>query len=77
MRFFFVISGVFYLIGVIIFGAKIDDDDKWPENNNTDYKLGYSFVLSLIALLLEIVAGILMIVEGKGGGGGGSTKPSA
>ncbi|CAC5421102.1 unnamed protein product [Mytilus coruscus] len=67
-------TGVFYLIGVIVFGAKVD---KWPENATTDYKMGYSFALSIIALVLEIIAGVLMIVEGKGGGGGGGTKPSA
>lgn len=65
-------SGVFYLIGVIIFGAKVN---KWVENSTTDYKFGYSFALSIIAFLLEVVAGVLMIVEGKGGGGG--TKPLA
>ncbi|XP_063429179.1 claudin-18-like [Mytilus trossulus] len=67
-------TGVFYLIGVIVFAAEVND---WPENNTTDYKFGYSFALSIIALVLEIIGGILMIVEGKGGGGGGGTKPSA
>ncbi|XP_071161005.1 uncharacterized protein [Mytilus edulis] len=65
---------VFYLIGIIIFGAKVND--KWVEDAVTDYKFGYSFALSIIALLLEIVAGVMMLVEGKGGGGGG-TKPLA
>lgn len=63
---------MFYLIGVIIFAVKIDDDAKWP-----DYKLGYSFVLSLLALILEIVAGILMILEGLGFDGNIATNPSA
>lgn len=63
------------MIGVIIFGVKVDD--YWIDSNaaNIKYKLGYSFALSVVALVLEIVAGVLMIVEGKGGGGG--TKPSA
>ncbi|CAC5425566.1 CACNG5 [Mytilus coruscus] len=69
-------TGVFYLIGIIIFGAKVND--KWVEDAATDYKFGYLFTLSIIAFLLEIVAGVLMIMEGKGGGGGeGGTKPSA
>lgn len=62
------------MIGVIVFAAEVND---WPENAATDYKFGYSFALSIIALVLEIIGGILMIVEGKGGGGGGGTKPSA
>jgi hypothetical protein len=40
-----------------------------------DYKLGYSFNLSTVALVLEIIGGVLMIVEGKGGGG--KTQASA
>ncbi|XP_076098315.1 voltage-dependent calcium channel gamma-5 subunit-like [Mytilus galloprovincialis] len=69
-------TGVFYLIGIIIFGAKVND--KWVENAVTDYKFGYSFALSIIAFLLEIVAGVMMLVEGKGGvGGGRGTKPLA
>ncbi|XP_063429309.1 voltage-dependent calcium channel gamma-8 subunit-like [Mytilus trossulus] len=69
-------TGVFYLIGIIIFGAKVTD--KWPESATKDYKFGYSFALSIIAFLLEIVVGVLMLLEGKGGvGGGGGTKPLA
>jgi hypothetical protein len=40
-----------------------------------DYKLGYSFNLSTVALVLEIIGGVLMIVEVKGGGG--KTQASA
>ena len=40
-----------------------------------DYKLGYSFALSIVALVLEIIGGVLMIVEVKGGGG--KTQASA
>lgn len=58
-----------YLIGCIIFAAKWDK--YWNDTNVLDYKLGYSFALSIVALLLEIVGAVLMIVEGKGGGGGG------
>lgn len=43
-----------------------------------DFRLGYSFALSIVALVLEIIGGILIIVEGKsGGGGGGKTEASA
>ena len=52
-----------------MFAAKWDE--YYKDTLILDYKLGYSFALSIIALVLEIIGGVLMIVEGKGGGGGG------
>lgn len=61
-----------------MFAAKWDEYYKDDLIRNFDYKLGYSFSLSIIALVLEIIGGVLMAVEGKGGGGGGGkTQASA
>ena len=65
---------ILYLIGCIVFAAKFDK--YWINTATEDWTLGYSFALSIVALVLEIIGAVLMIVEGKGGGGG-STKPSA
>ncbi|KAK3608542.1 hypothetical protein CHS0354_042519 [Potamilus streckersoni] len=71
-----IVTGVLYLIGVIVFGAEFD---KYFISRNyltlMNYSLSYCFGLSIVALVFEIVAGVLMILDGKGGGGG--TKPSA
>lgn len=66
-----------YLIGVIVFGAEFKDDYQDPYDKNTnpsfgEYKLSYCFGLSIVALLLEIVAGVLMFLDSKKGG----TSPS-
>jgi hypothetical protein len=55
---------VTYLIAVIIFGAE------WPEITNPlyVYRLGFSFALVIVAFILALVAGILLIVDGKSGG---------
>ena len=58
-----------------MFAAKWDE--YYKDTVILDYKLGYSFALSIVALVLEMI-GVLMIVEGKGGGGGGGkTQASA
>ncbi|XP_033735208.1 uncharacterized protein LOC117323836 [Pecten maximus] len=65
------ITGVLLLIGCIVFGAKFDDRyiDQFPTNK---HKLSYSFGLALVASILEIVAGVFMLVDGLGKG----TSPS-
>ncbi|KAL3872780.1 hypothetical protein ACJMK2_035981 [Sinanodonta woodiana] len=71
-----ILTGVLYLIGVIVFGVKFDE--YFISRNSVtlvNYSLSYCFGLSIVALVFEIVAGVLMILDGKGGGGG--TKPSA
>jgi hypothetical protein len=74
--FLFSVSGVLYLIGVIVYGAKFDKDYIDPGSNNPtwgDFELGYCFGLSIVALILEIVAGVLIFLDSKKGG----TSPSA
>lgn len=65
------IPGVLYLIGVIVFGASFKDD--FIDLPITDYELSYCFGLSVVALILEIVAGVLVFLDSKKGG----TSPSA
>lgn len=62
--------GVLYLIGVIVFGVKFDED--YIDVTNSTYELGYAFALSVVAMVLEIVAGALVLVDSKSGG----TSPS-
>ncbi|XP_045185708.1 uncharacterized protein LOC123543700 [Mercenaria mercenaria] len=71
-----IVTGVLYLIGVIVFAAEFKDDFIDPGDSNPawgDYELSYCFGLSVIALILEIVAGVLAILDSKKGG----TSPSA
>ncbi|KAK7504583.1 hypothetical protein BaRGS_00004069 [Batillaria attramentaria] len=57
------VAAVCWLIAVIIFAAEFS-----VSGTSVD-KLGFSFALAIIALILAVVAGILLIVDGKGGGG--------
>ncbi|XP_045185698.2 uncharacterized protein LOC123543691 [Mercenaria mercenaria] len=61
-----IVTGVLYLIGVIVFAAKLKED-------RGDFELSYCFGLSVVALILEIAAGVLAILDSKEGG----TSPSA
>ena len=71
-----IVTGILYLIGCMVFATKFNE--YYIDIAVLDYKLGYSFALSIVALVLEIIGGVLMIVEGKGvGGGGGKTQASA
>ncbi|KAL8571720.1 hypothetical protein ACOMHN_060806 [Nucella lapillus] len=54
------VGGVCWLIAVIIFAVKFKD------TSITAY--GFSFALAIVSLILGIVAGILLIVDGKSGG---------
>ncbi|KAK7114870.1 hypothetical protein V1264_000854 [Littorina saxatilis] len=57
-------GAVCWLIAVIIFAAE------WPDwVGNVPDKFGFSFALAIIALIISVVAGILLVVGGKGGGG--------
>ncbi|KAH3853910.1 claudin-10-like [Dreissena polymorpha] len=64
-------TGVLYLIGVIVFGAEFNEH--FIEPYGSIHKFGFGFALSIIAMVLEIVAGVLLIVDNKKGG----TSPSA
>ncbi|KAJ8309593.1 hypothetical protein KUTeg_014467 [Tegillarca granosa] len=63
-----IVTGVLYLIGCIVFAAEWDKNYK--DTNTLDYFLSYAFGLSIVALILEIVAGVFLILEGKGKGVG-------
>ncbi|KAH9498907.1 hypothetical protein Btru_004996 [Bulinus truncatus] len=59
-----IVSAVTWLIAVIIFGASLHND----YNNDLDF----SFALAVCALVLALVAGILVLLNAKGGTSVGS-----
>ncbi|XP_045187973.1 uncharacterized protein LOC123545730 [Mercenaria mercenaria] len=62
------ITGLLYLIGIIVYGAKFGEDFVNPADSDPnwgEYKLGYSFALSVVALVFELVAGLLLILDAK------------
>ena len=56
-------SGVLYLIGCIVFAVNFKEH--YIDAVLLDCELSYSFVFSIIALVLEIVSGVLMIIDVK------------
>jgi predicted membrane channel-forming protein YqfA (hemolysin III family) len=59
------ISGLFYLIGVIFYGAKFVEDFIKPADSDPEwgeYKLSYCYGLSVAALVFELIAGILVFL---------------
>lgn len=52
-----------YLIGCIVFGTQWDK--YYKDTLVTDYALEYGFALSIVALILEITAGVFLIIETK------------
>ena len=67
---YYYISGVMYLIGCIVFAVKFKENYIDPVTR--DCELSYCFIISTIALVLEILAGVLMIIDAKKAG----TSPS-
>ncbi|OWF52974.1 uncharacterized protein LOC110447021 [Mizuhopecten yessoensis] len=65
-----IVTGALLLIGCIVFGAEFDD--LFIDKNLVKHKLSYSFGLAIVASLLEIVSGVLLLLEGLGKG----TSPS-
>ncbi|XP_046340451.2 uncharacterized protein LOC124121489 [Haliotis rufescens] len=64
-----IVTGVLYLIGIIIFGAEYGNGDKLRNTSiAVDGDLGYSFVFAVFAMLLEIVVGVVLLVTGLKGG---------
>ena len=59
-----------YLIGCIVFAVKFKENYIDPVTK--DCELSYCFIISTIALVLEIIAGVLMILDAKKAG----TSPS-
>ena len=59
------------LVGCIVFGVEFDDVyyDRGTGANYFEFWLSYAFGLAIVAALLEIVAGVLLILECKKGGG--------
>ncbi|XP_071079825.1 epithelial membrane protein 1-like [Haliotis cracherodii] len=68
-----IVTAICYLIAVIVFGAEFNDGDYGrPIPKGVNYKAGelaFSFGLAIVALLLEGVAGVLMLVDNKKGKG--------
>ncbi|KAK7462530.1 hypothetical protein BaRGS_00038415 [Batillaria attramentaria] len=62
------VTAICYAAAVFIFNSESNENVLRPE----DYKLGFSFDLAIIALVLEAITGVLLIVDGKGG----STSPA-
>ncbi|XP_046340447.1 uncharacterized protein LOC124121483 [Haliotis rufescens] len=66
-----IVTGVLYLIGIIIFGAEYGNGDKLRNvvgTTTVDGDLGYSFVFAVFAMLLEIVVGVVLLVTSLKGG---------
>ncbi|CAL1543860.1 unnamed protein product [Lymnaea stagnalis] len=59
-----IITSMFWLIAVIIFGAKFELDDEVSGPDSGDH-LGFSFGLAVAALGLELIVGVLMLLEAK------------
>ncbi|XP_059156715.1 uncharacterized protein LOC131941459 [Physella acuta] len=57
-----IFTALFWLIAVIIFGAKYELDDEVSGPDSLD-RLGFSFGLAVAALGLELIVGILMVLE--------------
>lgn len=55
------------LVGCIVFGVEFDD--VYYDRGTVEFWLSYAFGLAIVAALLEIVAGVLLILECKKGGG--------
>ncbi|CAG2250925.1 unnamed protein product [Mytilus edulis] len=58
-----IVTGILYLIGCIVFGTQWDK--YYKDTPVTDYALEYGFALSIVALVLEITAGVFLIIETK------------
>ncbi|XP_067681081.1 uncharacterized protein [Haliotis asinina] len=52
------VSGVFILLGCIVFGAKREDTDLFPT-----YSIGWSYALTIIGSLLYLATGIVLLVD--------------
>lgn len=65
------VTGVIQLIGCIVFGVEFDDVyyDRTVGGAKWEFWLSYAFGMAIVAALLEIVAGVLLILECKKGGG--------
>nr|XP_022330142.1 uncharacterized protein LOC111128677 [Crassostrea virginica] len=65
------LTGVIQLVGCIVFGVEFDDVyyDRGTGASYWEFWLSYAFGLAIVAALLEIVAGVLLILECKKGGG--------
>ncbi|XP_046548099.1 uncharacterized protein LOC124258069 [Haliotis rubra] len=66
-----IVTAICYLLAVIVFGAEFDNGYYHQPITRTVKigELGFSFGLAIVALLLEGVAGVLMLVESKKGKG--------
>lgn len=60
------VSGICWLIAVILFGAEFDNT--YDRYNFDDPSLHYSFGFAIITFLLQLAAGIVLLLTNKGGG---------
>ncbi|KAK6982062.1 epithelial membrane protein 1 [Biomphalaria glabrata] len=58
-----IFTAIFWLIAVIIFGAKFEDDSDVSLNGSK--RLGFSFGLAVASLGLELIVGVLMILVSR------------
>ena len=58
-------SAVCYLVAVVVFAVRFDD----TYGPSSLREFGTSFILAIAALVLEVVAGVLIIADNKKGGG--------
>lgn len=72
----FLFAGILFLIACIVFGVKWNKyfDDVYAFGHLTvDHYLSYAFGFAVIGAVLEIVSGVLCIIEAKKGGGTGAS----
>ncbi|XP_046548107.1 uncharacterized protein LOC124258079 [Haliotis rubra] len=62
------LTGACYLVAVIIFGTNFDDGFFSYVGGGIlrEGEFGFSFGFAIVALILEIVAGVLILLDGKG-----------
>ncbi|KAK7089607.1 uncharacterized protein [Littorina saxatilis] len=66
-----IFGSVCWLVAVVVFGVKFDDTfDTFPYDDPT---LQYSFILAVVVVAVELVAGILLLVNGRSNSGSGGT----
>ncbi|KAK3093885.1 hypothetical protein FSP39_021466 [Pinctada imbricata] len=71
-----IVTGILFLIACIVFGVKWNKyyDDVYVAGILTvDRYLSYAFGFAVVGALLEIVSGVLCIIEAKKGGGTGAS----
>ncbi|KAK7087868.1 uncharacterized protein [Littorina saxatilis] len=66
-----IFGSVCWLVAVVVFGVKFDDT--FVTSSYDDPTLQYSFILAVVVVVVELVAGILLLVNGRSNSGSGGT----